>query len=360
MNRVILHIDLDYFYAQVEELRRPEMKGKPVAVCMFSGRTETSGVVATANYPARALGVHAGMPIAFAKKKAPQAVFLPADRGHYTQVSDRIMETLREFSDSFEQAGVDEAYIDASAKCAGSYAEAKKLARQIKERILEEEKLTCSIGVGPNKLIAKMASGVKKPGGLTAVAPREVKTFLRSKKISDLQGIGEKTVEALNQKGIRTIQELASAPVSELQGMFGENRGVMIHEKALGVDESPVEEREKQQLSRIMTLKHDASNADDLISESEKLAEDLAKKAAGMKVNFRTVSIILISAKLEAATRSRTLAAPTQQKSEIMKVAAGLFRQFFAENAGFACRRFGLRISGFEEPKSQKTLFEFS
>ena len=140
-NRVILHIDLDYFYAQAEELRKPELKGKAVAVCMFSGRTETSGAVATANYAARSLGVHAGMPIAFAKKKAPQAVFLPADREYYSAVSERVMEILREESDRFEQAGIDEAYADVSEKCAGSFPEGRKLAKLLKERVFSEEKI---------------------------------------------------------------------------------------------------------------------------------------------------------------------------------------------------------------------------
>src|SRR3989344_2069120 len=142
MNRVILHVDLDYFYAQAEELRRPELRGKPVAVCMFSGRTEFSGAVAAANYKARELGVHAGMPIAFAKKKAPQAVFLPADRPHYEEVSNRVMELLREFSDRFGQVSIDEAYIDATERCGGSYIEGGKLPQEIRKRVLEEERRT--------------------------------------------------------------------------------------------------------------------------------------------------------------------------------------------------------------------------
>lgn len=360
MNRVILHVDLDYFYAQLEELRHPELRGKPIAVCMFSGRTETSGAVATSNYQARALGVKAGMPIAFAKKAAPQAAFLPADREHYSQVSERIMGILVESGAKFEQAGIDEAYIDASDVTGGSYAEAKKIALRLKSRILDEEGLTCSVGIGPNKLIAKMASGHKKPDGLTAVAPAEVREFLRGKRISDLHGVGEKTVETLAKNGIRTIQELAAAPVTLMQELFGENRGILIHDKALGIDESPVEEKAPQQFSRIMTLKEDATNAEAIIAAAGPLAEQLAGKASAEKLQFRTVAVILISKRLETIARSRTIAVPSPRAADIMREAEGLFRQFFAENPGFAARRFGLRISGLEGPKSQKSIFEFS
>ena len=359
-NRVILQVDLDYFYAQAEQLRNADLIGKAVVVCMFSGRTADSGAVAAANYKARELGVHAGMPIAFAKKKAPQAVYLPADREHYTIVSDRVMEILREFAGKFEQVSIDEAYIDATARCKGSFVEGKKLAQEIKKKILEEEKLTCSVGVGPNKLIAKMAASHKKPDGIAVIAPAEVKTFLRAKRISDLHGIGDKTVEALMEKGIRTIPELSKAPISLLQGMFGENRGVAFHEKSLGIDVSEVEERERQQYSRIVTLKENSSDPKKLISESGKLAQDLYEKAAERRVMFKTIGILLVSNKLESVTRSKTLESPTQKKEEILKAASELFTEFFTQNPSFIARRFGLRISNFSEPKSQKSIFEFS
>ncbi len=360
MNRVILHIDIDYFYAQVEQLRRPELKGKAVIVCMFSGRTENSGAVASANYKARELGVHAGMPIAFAKSKAPQAVFLPADRNYYEEVSARIMEIMREFSDKFEQVSIDEACLEVSQKCANSFVEAKKFAEKIKDAIFEEEKLTCSVGIGSNKLIAKMAAGFKKPDGITLVAPSEVKMFLRGRKIANLHGIGGKTVEALAEKEIRTIPQLADAPISLLQELFGQNRGILIHEKALGIDESPVEEREKQQFSRIVTLKQNTPDPKTLASQSEILAQDLAAKAAEKKILFKTISILLVSDRLESVARSRTIEIPMRQKDEILKVATELFAEFFEANPEFVARRFGLRVSNFSGPNKQKSIFEFS
>src|SRR3989344_2551358 len=359
MNRVILHIDLDYFYAQLEELRNPSLKGKPLVVCIFSGRTQDSGAVASANYLARELGVRAGMPIVFAKKKAPQAAYLRADREYYEQVSDRIMEILRLFAEKFEQESIDEASLEITQKISGSFIDAKKVGQEIKQKIFEEEKLTCSVGIGPNKLIAKMAADTKKPDGLTVVAFPEVDTFLRSKKISDLYGIGEKTTEALAEKGVRTISQLAKFPIRDLQEMFGEKRGKQIHEKSLGIDNSEVEEKPPQQLSRIMTLKENSSSADALIENSSALCADLAQKAKNLNLAFRTVSIILISNKLETISRSKTLSAPARSSEEILKTGSELFVEFFEQNTDFICRRFGIRVSNFEEPEAQRTLFEF-
>jgi len=359
MNRVILHVDLDYFYAQIEELRKPDLKGKPVCVCMFSGRTEFSGAVAAANYKARELGIHAGMPIAFAKKKSSELVLLKADREYYSLVSDRIMDLMREYADKFEQVSIDEAYLDITEKVNSSFAEARKIAEETKKKIFKEEKLTCSVGVGPNKLIAKMASSVQKPNGLTIVIPNEVKDFLRGQRIKDLHGVGPKTVELLAEKGIKTILQLAETPARELQELFGENKGVMILEKALGIDENGVEERKRQQFSRIKTLKEDTSSPEKLFEESKPLAMELSKRSIEKKVYFKTISIILISGKLESITRSKTIELPTQKEEEILKIAKELFENFFTEKSDFVCRRFGLRISNFPETKNQKTLLDF-
>ncbi len=359
MQRIILHVDLDYFYAQAEEIRKPELAGKPIAVCMFSGRSEFSGAVATANYPARALGVRAGMPIAFAKQKSPGIVLLRADRDYYTAVSERIMEILRSHADKSGQVSIDEAYIDVSERAKGSFEEARKIAAEIKRKILEEEKLTCSIGIGPNKLLAKMASGQQKPNGLTIIKPGEVKGFLSTQKISDLHGVGPKTVELLGQNGITTIEQLAAAPVAQLQEWFGENKGIALHEKSLGIDEGEVEEKPTQQFSRIVTLKENTSEPQKLLEESKTLAGELSQRAMKEKVSFRTVSVILISNHLEDVTRSRTLPAATQDKEKILETTAELFKNFFMERPEFICRRFGLRVSGLGEPKKQKSVFEY-
>ena len=178
--RVIIHVDLDYFFAQCEERENPAYKDKPVVVCVYATRGGDSGAVSTANYVARKFSVKSGIPITLAKRllKGRDAVFLPVNRELYDKVSLEIMRILRNHADRFEQVSIDEAYLDVSQKANGNFALASELAKEIKEDILAREKLTCSIGVGPNKLVAKVAAGHKKPDGLTIIKPEEVRGFL--------------------------------------------------------------------------------------------------------------------------------------------------------------------------------------
>jgi DNA polymerase IV (DinB-like DNA polymerase) len=172
-SRVVMLADLDHFFAQCEEKRNPNLKVRPTVVCVFSGRTETSGVVSTANYVARRYGVRSGMPIFLAKKKLANedAVFLPVDYEFYESVSKRIMTTLKGFANKFEQVGIDEAYLDVTQMTSEEFGKAKQLAKEIKQVIRNQEEMTFSIGIGPNKLIAKIASDIEKPDGITAIEP---------------------------------------------------------------------------------------------------------------------------------------------------------------------------------------------
>jgi DNA polymerase IV (DinB-like DNA polymerase) len=354
-----MHIDLDYFYAQAEEIRAPELKGKPVAVCIFSGRSEFSGAVATSNYKARALGVKAGMPISIAKQKSKEIVLLKADRQYYEQVSNRIMDIIRQKGEKVEQTSIDEAYLDVSDSVKGSFVDAEKLAKEIKKEVFEKESLTCSIGIGPNKLIAKMASGTKKPDGLTVIIPSHVKEFLRSKSIEDLQGVGPKTVEELEMQGIKTITQLANTPLPKLVELFGEKKGKMLHEKANGIDDSQVEEKEQQQYSRIITLKENTSDPQKILEYLPQMALELEKKCIELKKTFKTISITLISNKLESFTRSRTIEKASQKSEDIIKISKNLVEEFFSEKPGFVARRFGIGISGLALPEKQKSILDF-
>jgi DNA polymerase IV (DinB-like DNA polymerase) len=169
MDRVILHVDLDAFYASVEEREDPSLRGKPVVVCMFSARGGDSGAVAASNYIARERGIRSGMSIKRAKKLEPDAVYLPARRDFYSDVSEGIMDNLRRFADAFEQVSIDEAFLDVSESSKEDFQEALKIANRIKRDVKRIDKITCSIGIGPNKLIAKMAASTNKPYGLTVV-----------------------------------------------------------------------------------------------------------------------------------------------------------------------------------------------
>ena len=243
MPRIILHVDMDSFYASVEELRKPEIIGKAIVTCMFSGRSEDSGAVSAANYKAREFGIHSGMAIRTAKRiaKGQDVVFLPSDREYYWSVSEKVMNILRKEADAFEQVSVDEAYLDVSKS--GSWERAQNIAETLKREIKEKEGLTCSVGIGPNKLVAKMASKKQKPDGLTLVKENEVKRFFEGLPAGKLFGIGPKTTEELEGLGIKTAKELAHFDLKILEERFGHNKAKDLIEIAQGKDESPVEER---------------------------------------------------------------------------------------------------------------------
>lgn len=200
--RIILHIDMDYFFAQCEEREHPELKGKPVVICVYSGRGGDRGAVSTSNYEARKLGVKAGISISRAKKLAPNAVFLPVNMELYHYKSGQVMEILKEYSDKIEQESIDEAYCDLTEKVTG-FEGARMLALKLKDEIRQLVGLTCSVGIGPNKLIAKVASDYKKPDGLTVVRSEEVLQFLAPLKThtkSLTLGVPARDVETIRAK----------------------------------------------------------------------------------------------------------------------------------------------------------------
>ena len=206
--RIVFHIDFDYFYAQCEELRNSKIKGKCVAVCIFSDRGGDSGAIATANYNARKFGVKSGIPIMVAKNKLKEqdAVFLPADFDYYSDMSSKGMEIIEKYADVFEYVGRDEAYLDVTKKTEMSFDNAEHLAQQLKNEIRNSLKLTCSIGISPNKLLSKIASDFKKPDGLTTVKPEQVEQFLSPLKIREIPGIGKKTEDVFTQMDIHIIE----------------------------------------------------------------------------------------------------------------------------------------------------------
>ncbi len=348
--RIILHIDLDSFYASLEEQRKPELRGKAVVICMFSGRGE-SGAIATANYKARELGIKAGMPIVFAKRLGADAIFLPADLEYYRSESAKIMEIFQGYADNFQQVSIDEAYLDVSS--CGSFEQAEEIAMKIKSDIRRME-LTCSVGIAPNKLVAKMASRFKKPDGLTVVEEKEVRKFLNPMPVEKLHGIGGKTAEALGEMGIKTSEELAKADLKKLESVFGKNKAKLLKEKAEGVDDSPVTGQLAKQLSRIGTLKKDTADFTEIYGKIEQLAGEMHKKILKRKVLFRTVSIIIIGANLEMQTKSKTIN-ETNKLEDILEIARALLREFLDESDN-KVRRAGIRVSNlvYEEQKERK------
>jgi DNA polymerase IV (DinB-like DNA polymerase) len=352
-------VDLDYFFAQCEEVRRPELKSKPLVICVFSGRTETSGAISTANYLARKLGVKSGMPILTAKKilaKNKEAVFLPVDHEYYESISEKVMQIIRSHSNIFEKMSIDEAFIDITDLSKGDVEIAASLGKKIKEEILEEEKLTCSVGIGPNKLIAKMAADYSKPDGFAVIKANEVERFLTPLPVGKIPGIGPKTTNKLEKLGIKTIGQLSLFDEKILTDNFGKNLGPHLKRLAQGIDNDPVRERQVEQLSRIITLKKDAESMW-FEDELKPLALFLSDRLRALGLKCQTIGIIAITSQLKTKSRARTLDHFSDSSDEILNHSLRLFEDLFSDSqqqGGLTIRRVGIRISGLGPGKISK------
>jgi len=360
--RVVMLVDLDYFFAQVEELRNPALKGKPVVVGMYSGRTEDSGAVSTANYVARRYGVKSGVPLFLAKKRleGAEAVFLPVDYEFYEQVSGRIMQALRDYADVFEQVGIDEAYLDVTQKVRGDFEAAKELAQKIKDVVKQQLGLSFSVGVGPNKLVAKIACDSQKPDGLTVVTPDEVAVFLAPLSVDRLLGVGRKTAVKMELLGVRTIGDLARFDVQRLVEVFGKTLGVYFHNAANGVDDEPVQEAgEAESISRIGTLKENTRDLAFILEKTGQLIEEIGKEVAEKKLGFRQVGVMAVMVDLSVHSRSQTLEKSANDMAVLSEAVRMLFEKFLGESE-LEIRRVGVKISRFSrEETKQKQLSSF-
>lgn len=360
--RIIFHIDFDYFFAQCEELRRPELRGKSVIVCVYSGRTEDSGAVSTANYEAREYNVKSGIPIKLAKtllKDVPQAVFLPIDHDYYQMISDKAMYIIQNYADKFELVGIDEAFIDVSERLNYNFIKAEELSTKIKQQLKNELKLLCSIGIAPNKLIAKIASDFRKPDGLTIVRPDEIQNFLTDLKVGKIIGIGKKTEEILNQMNVRTISELAKLDIYTLTKEFGKKNGVYIFKASRGVDnEQVIEDDSITQISRMITLKKDANSVDEMLVDLEYLCKNVHKSATDQSFSLKSVGITLILDDLSIRTKVRSLKSYSTSYDEIFKTAKILLEEGLQESQ-LMVRRLGVKVAELVNNKGQDTLLNF-
>ena len=356
--RVVMHVDLDYYYAQVEERDNPAIKDKPVVICVYSGRSENSGAVATANYIARKYGVKSGISIIQAQQKLKDvdSVFLPMRKDYYTEISNQIMDLLRSFADSFEQRSIDEAYLDVTNKVSGSFDKAYKYAKKIQRDVYKNFRLTCSIGIGPNKLIAKIASDFKKPNGITLVGPGDVKKFLAPLNVKDISGIGAKTAQLLNKIGYKQIGDLLKVEPTVLTEHFGKKLGGFIYNAVRGIDSRPVmEKEEKKQIGKISTLKEDITNPADLTETLMELVNKINTRILKNNLSFKTINVVFVTDTLKIHSKSKTLGNYfTEINQQVIEEARLLINQFFRENDGVKVRRFGLRMSGLRKNEKVK------
>lgn len=365
MQRIIMHLDMDAFFASIEERENPKLRGKPIVIGADPKGGQGRGVVSTASYAARKFGIHSAMPISRAWKlcPAPECAYLPVDMKLYEIVSGRIMKVMREcvgganyesrtnllISNSeirkfeshsqfapVEQVSVDEAYVDAS--FCESFEAAEELARTMKSEIKKQERLSCSVGIGPNKLIAKIASDFRKPDGLTVVRANEAANFLAPLPVRRLPGIGPKMEIALSKKGVKTIADLrASLP-----------RANELFERAWGIDNSPViSESEMKSLGHETTFDKDTHNQAVLIKTALGLCDEVLRDVRKERILFRTITIRVRFDNFETHTSAHTLPAHTDNGILMSKEVLKLLFPYFARKRFI--RLVGVRVSNLKE-----------
>ncbi len=361
-SRIIFHIDFDYFFAQCEEIRTPDLKSKPVCVCVFSDRGGDSGAIATANYIARKYGVKSGIPIIFAKKRLEErkdAVFLPVDFEYYEEMSQKAMEIIKKSANIFEYVGKDEAYLDVTDRVEGNFDKASHLAQQIKNAVREKLKLSCSIGVSSNKLISKIASDFRKPDGLTIVSPEKVEEFLEQLKIRAIPGIGKKTEERFTEMNFETIKDVKKLDVFTLNKEFGRKHGTYIFNAVRGIDTDPVKEREASiQYSKLSTLKKDSIDYEFLAENLIELCKELHEVIKKNNKTFKSVGIQFIQSDLTNKTKSRMLKNHTSSLEELQKNALLLLKESLEEQKS-TIRRLGVKVSELAEIRGQSSITNY-
>jgi DNA polymerase IV (DinB-like DNA polymerase) len=361
---------MDSFFSAVEERENPELKGLPVIVGVgietkeekttkkSEGEKKRRGVVSTCSYDARKYGIHSGMAISKAYKLCPEAKFLPVNRALYEKASEEIMAILKQYADKIEQMSIDEAFLDVTTKVK-NWDEAKEYALMIKNELLKKEDLTCSIGVAPNKTIAKIASDFTKPDGLTVVEQGRARDFLASLDVKRIPGVGPKTEQMLREMKIEKIGQLARCDVQKLVQKFGK-RGQKLHSIANGIGESEIEEeRERKSLSREKTFAENTKDADVLNNCIDGLAEEVYESLKEEDFVFKTISVKIKLEDFAIHTRAKTLKSYCSDLSTLKKIAKGLIGKFVGENEK-KIRLVGLRVSnlGLVDMK-QRGIMEF-
>jgi len=349
---ITFHIDMDSFFASIEVRERPTLKGLPVVVGSDPKRGSGRGVVSTCSYEARKYGIHSAMPISQAYRLCPDAVFLPVNMKLYDGVSANVMEIFKGFAEKFQQVSVDEAYLLPGPEVR-NFEEAAIYALRIKDEVQRQERITCSVGVGPNKLISKIASGYQKPDGLTIVRPEGARAFLFPLKVSKIPGIGNKTTEALKEMGITEIEELANCNVQLLSERFGK-MGLQMKQMANGLDFEEVRERESvNSISRHLTFEEDTKDPGKIEGALVMLAESVHSSLLKHRFLFKTVTLIVRFEDFSTYTRSKTGSIWTSDIFVINRTVMQLLSEFIGRQK---FRLVGVGITKLRERDKRQTL----
>jgi DNA polymerase IV (archaeal DinB-like DNA polymerase) len=362
--KIIFHIDFDYFYAQCEEIRKPELRHIPSVVCVYSGREDDSGVVSTCNYEARKYGVKAAMPIKVAKSKLKnvRAVFLPTDIPYYQETSRHAMKIIQNYGDLFEQVSVDECYVDFTKITNSDFDDAKIFATSLQKNIKEQINLTCSIGVGPNKLISKIASGVNKPNGITVVSQDDAKNFISNCKIEDIPGVGPKTALKLNSLGIKSISDISKKNIFELRDTLGYKTATFLANASNAIDYSQIKIRgTSKQIGKIVTLKKDKPEFEQIKMIGATLCASVFENLKNKRQAFKVLTVILILENLQHVSISKSLKLYSASLEELNKNSLLIINEMITNNSISLdnIRRMGVVVSDLKDISGQDSLLNY-
>src|SRR5271170_5547203 len=350
--RAIFHVDLNAFYVSVEVKDNPSLRGLPVAVGADPDGGKARGVVMTCSYEARKLGLKSGMPISTAYRLAPNAVYLPPRWERYGEISGQVMDLLRKHADKFEQTGIDEAFLDVSDRTK-NIEEAKDLAMAIKKDMRDSVGITCSIGIAPNKSLAKIASDRQKPDGLTVVPFDDPKGFLAPLPVADIPGVGTKTQAFLKEKGIVTIGQLQKVSGQELLKWFGKTGvwlwGVIQAEERLAVFERDM----LKSMSVERTFDEDVEDFEHVYAQVDLEARELAERVRDANVKFKVAGIKIRFKGFQTFTRETTLTGFTDSEEALRHEARSLLKEFEVKKR--PVRLVGVRVSQLRREKAELT-----
>ena len=352
-SRVIIHVDMDAFYASVEIRENPALEGKPVVVGA-DPREHRRGVVLTASYEARRFGVRSAMSCVEAARRCPEAVFVAPHFELYGRVSGEIMDTLRTFADRLQPSGIEEGYLDVTIRSGGNFSRAHELAREIKAAVRKQHRLSCTIGIAPTKAVAKIASDFAKPDGLTVVARDDVAAFLAPISVRKILGVGPKTADRLKELGLELIEDLQTynrQDLVEQLGAFGE----YLQDVAMGRDAEEVVEPTgpPESISTETTFEKDLDAYDDVWPELEALARSLHEQLLHEKFAYRTVTLKAKYSNFEIHTRSKSLKIHTTDLEPILILSQTMLKEVLA--SGRKVRLIGVRLSNLLERAAPQT-----
>jgi DNA polymerase-4 len=344
LKRKIIHVDMDAFYAAVETRDNPALEGRPLVI---GGHPQSRGVVCTASYAARKFGIRSAMSCARAYRLCPDAVFLPPNFHKYHQVSQQIRGIFARYTPLIEPLSLDEAYLDVTKTSSGLYA--AQIGREIQSAVSQELRLSCSVGVAPNKLVAKIASEYRKPAGLTVVPPEKVAAFMQVLHVRNLFGVGPVTEKRLHAVGLLTCADIINAPMDLLENQLG-SFAVWIRSAAQGIDERDVQtSRERKSFGREETFSKDLLHMDRLLEELRLLSEKISCDMQEKEISGRTLTLKVKYGDFQQITRSQTLTNATNSASEIFSASQRLLVER-SEAGRRHIRLLGLSLSNFNKP----------